>query len=439
MYKVNYFRILMVSLLALAIVACSDDSDNPIDPAPGTASVRVIHTSYDAPAVDILVDDNIAFSNLDYGAASVYADVEAGTRNIKVVPTGETAPIVIEADLDLQDGQEYTVYAVDQLSAINAIVSADDRTPNNNKARVRLIHTAPDAPSVDIKLDSGSGPAVFSDIPFKTASDYIEVDAGTYTFVVTPTGANDEVVVFDPIAVENGVSYTVVAHGTLDATDAFPFAVRVFIDNDTGNAFADLTTDARANVLVVHASPDAPGVDLLVDDTVINTAPLEFPNNTGYLEVNPGTRNIKVNAAGTSTSVIDADVIFAANKNYSVFAADLLNNITPLVFEDDLTAPAAGNAHVRFIHLSPDAPAVDITLTDGTIVFGNYEFKQATAFTPLAAGTYDLQVRVAGTTTVALDLPGIALEEGKIYTVFAKGTLSGTGDAALNAEIILKN
>ena len=155
--------------------------------------------------------------------------------------------------------------------------------------------------------------------------------------------------------------------------------------------------------------------------------------------MNPGTRNIKVNAAGTSTSVIDADVIFAANKNYSVFAADLLNNITPLVFEDDLTAPASGNAHVRFIHLSPDAPAVDITLTDGTIVFGNYEFKQATAFTPLAAGSYDLQVRVAGTTTVALDLPGIALEDGKIYTVFAKGTLNGTGDSALNAEIILKN
>ena len=30
MYRLNYFRILMVSLLALAIVACSDDSDNPI-------------------------------------------------------------------------------------------------------------------------------------------------------------------------------------------------------------------------------------------------------------------------------------------------------------------------------------------------------------------------------------------------------------------------
>jgi hypothetical protein len=128
-----------------------------------------------------------------------------------------------------------------------------------------------------------------------------------------------------------------------------------------------------------------------------------------------------------------------SDKNYSVFAVNSVSNIEPLLIEDDLTAPAQGKAHVRFIHLSPDAPAVDITLTDGTIVFGNRAFKDFTAFTPLDAGTYDLQVRVAGTTTVALDLPGITVESGKIYTVFAKGFLSGSGIQALGAQIIVNN
>ena len=106
---------------------------------------------------------------------------------------------------------------------------------------------------------------------------------------------------------------------------------------------------------------------------------------------------------------------------------------------DDLSAPAAGTAHVRFLHLSPDAPAVDITLTDGTVVFGNKSFRDYTEFTPLTAGSYDLQVRLAGTTTVVLDLPGIALEAGTIYTVFAKGFVNGTGVQALGAEIIVNN
>lgn len=198
---------------------------------------------------------------------------------------------------------------------------------------------------------------------------------------------------------------------------------------------------AQARVQVVHASPDAPGVDILIDNDKVNSSALVFPNNTGYLTVNAGTRNVKVNAAGTTTSVINADVPFEANKNYSVFAINRLANIEALLVEDDLSAPAAGKAHVRFIHLSPDAPAVDITTNTGTVLFGNVAFKSGTAFTPLDAGTYDLQVRVAGTNTVALPLPGITLEAGKIYTVFARGFLTppAGNTNTLGAQIIVNS
>ena len=191
-----------------------------------------------------------------------------------------------------------------------------------------------------------------------------------------------------------------------------------------------------ANVKVVHASPDAPGVDLLLDNNVAGSN-LTFPNNTGYLQVDEGTRNIKVNVSETSTTVIEADLPIEGNKNYSVFAVDAVAKLAPLVIEDNLTSPAAGNAHVRFIHLSPDAPVVDITTTDGTVVFGNYAFKQYSAFAPLQAGSYDLQVRLTGTNTVVLDLSGIAVSDGNIYTVFAKGFVTGTGSQSLGAEIIV--
>ncbi|MDZ4748097.1 MAG: DUF4397 domain-containing protein [Saprospiraceae bacterium] len=193
-----------------------------------------------------------------------------------------------------------------------------------------------------------------------------------------------------------------------------------------------------ANLLVAHASPDGPGVDLLINDDKQNSAALTFPNNTGYLEVETGTRNIKVNVAGTSTTVINADLTFEKDKNYSVFAVDSVSSISAIVLVDDLTTPAAGKAHVRFVHLSPNAPAVDVAVaSSGAVVFGDVVFKEATAFTPLDAGTYLLDVRVAGTGTVALVLPAITLQAGKIYTVFAKGFLNGTGIQALGAEIIV--
>lgn len=191
-----------------------------------------------------------------------------------------------------------------------------------------------------------------------------------------------------------------------------------------------------ANVKVVHASPDAPGVDLLVDDNLAGVN-LTFPNNTGYLSVDEGTRNVKVNIHGTFTIVIEADLTLEADRNYSVFAVDNVQNISPLVIVDDLTPPVSGNAHVRFIHLSPNAPSVDITLSDGTVVFGDYEFKEYSKFTPLPYGSYDLQVRLAGTETVVLDLPGISVSDGNIYTVFAKGLVGGMDMQALGAEIII--
>jgi hypothetical protein len=164
---------------------------------------------------------------------------------------------------------------------------------------------------------------------------------------------------------------------------------------------------------------------------------LVYPNNTGYLQVEAKTNNIKVNVSGTSTSVINADVPFEKNKNYTIFAIDSVSKISPLVLTDDLTAPASGKAHVRFVHLSPNAPAVDVALVGGAVVFGNQLFKGSTAFAPLDAGTYNLEVRVAGTSTVALTLPPITLAAGKIYTVFAKGFLGATGAQALGAEIIV--
>jgi Domain of unknown function (DUF4397) len=179
----------------------------------------------------------------------------------------------------------------------------------------------------------------------------------------------------------------------------------------------------NANVMVIHASPTAPAVDVLVDDKKV-AGPAVFGINTNYLTVKAGTRNVKVNVAGTSTSAINAPVTVAKDKNYSIFAVTDAATITPLVFTDDLTAPAAGKAHVRVIHLSPDAPAVDVAITGGAVLFPALAFKTATAFTPVNAGTYNLEIRAAGATTAVLPIPGVVFTAGKIYTVYAKGYLT---------------
>ena len=138
---------------------------------------------------------------------------------------------------------------------------------------------------------------------------------------------------------------------------AVAFATGCSDDDDNGTG---PTTEAAMRV--VHASPDAPNVDVLVDDAQVLSA-VPYLGSSSYLPVPAGSRNVKVNAAGTSTTVIDADVDLTTGISYTVIAGGLVSEIEPLVLEDDLTAPTAGNVKVRAVHGAPSAPAVDVYVT----------------------------------------------------------------------------
>jgi LPXTG-motif cell wall-anchored protein len=187
----------------------------------------------------------------------------------------------------------------------------------------------------------------------------------------------------------------------------------------------------EARVRVVHASPDAPAVDVWVNGAVaFSNAP--FKGITDYAKLEPGSYQVQVTPTGaTEPIVIDAMLDLATKTDYTVVAVGQLANIEPLVLVDNNSAPAAGKAHVRFVHASPDAPAVDIAVMGGPVLFSNVPFKGTGDYLPVDAGTYDLEARLAGTETVALSVPGVMLEEGKVYTIFAMG-LAG-GEPALTA------
>jgi LPXTG-motif cell wall-anchored protein len=170
----------------------------------------------------------------------------------------------------------------------------------------------------------------------------------------------------------------------------------------------------QARVRVVHASPDAPAVDVWVNGAVaFSNAP--FQGITDYAALDAGSYNVQVSPTGaTEPIVIDADLDLAAGTDYTVVAVGLLADIEPLVLMDNNAAPAAGMA-----------------LTGGPILFSDIPFKGFGDYLPVAAGTYDLEARLAGTETVALSVPGVALEDGNVYTIFAMG-LAG-GEPALTA------
>jgi hypothetical protein len=421
----------MLVLTLAFLSACSDDNSNTglLDETPaGMASVRVTHLSPDAPAVDVWVDGARVLQDVPFRAFSQYLDLDAGEHRVQVTVAGTTEPSVIDATLTLEEGISYTVAAVGLAGdgSITAKVFEDDRSPSSG-AEVRFVHASPDAPAVDITLTDGT--ILFGGVPFGEAGSTIPVGAGSYDLQVRAAGTSTVVLSFGDVALAANTNYTVYAigqlgDGTLDAI--------VSIDAPgTGAATADLDP-ATSEVRVAHLSPDAPAVDIYLDDQMVAVlANVPFKAVSGYLTVGAATANVKVYATGTSANpVIDVDITPLPGRSYTVAATGLLANIAATPFEDDRTAPAAGKTHVRFVHASPDAPAVDVQVAGGPKIFTGTTFRDFAGYSQVDAGMYDLEVRLTSSNALALSVPGVTLNGATNVTIFAIGL---AGDGSLEA------
>lgn len=206
-----------------------------------------------------------------------------------------------------------------------------------------------------------------------------------------------------------------------------------------GASFAvagQVATDAQSQddsyLRVAHASPDAPAVDVYVDNesTLTNVS---FGDVSDYLTLAAGTYNVTITVADDPEAVVfDGNVSLEAREAYTVAATgevseDADTSFEPVVFSDDALTPDENTSAVSVVHLSPDAPTVDITV-EGTnlTVADNVSYQNASEYVNVPAGEYTLEVRqatAANNGTVVTTIP-VTLEGGEVYSAYAVGYLA---------------
>jgi len=174
-------------------------------------------------------------------------------------------------------------------------------------------------------------------------------------------------------------------------------------------------------VRVLHASPDAPAVDIYVNNRLVASS-LAYKGFTNYLPLPAGTYNIKVFPAGKRVNpVIDENVALPDNKILTVAAINELKNIALFPIEDTKMNIPQGKVKVRFVHLSPNAPSVDVRLPNGNDVFTDVEYEEITDYVTVNPGTYTFEVYPTGTDDRVLYVPNVTLKPNRFYTVYAVG------------------
>ena len=428
MKKIYFYLALLLS--SVFLWGCGGSSNNTHQP-----QLRAVHLSPDAPQVDIDVSGNTVLEDVAYRQSSNFLSVPVGSTPLQVL-VANTSTAVIDETLILNTDTKYTVLAVNNVANIEPLIISDNiEKPANGFAAIRVVHAAPSAPEVDVYVtapttDISSQAPLLEDVPFKGISDELEVAAGDYRVRVTL--ANDNNVIYDSgvIGLVSGVEYVAIAAESDSNTS--PIGLTILTDLDS-TPFVN-AEDPRARVRVVHASSDAPLVDIAVDSAnVLEDVP--FAVGSDYLLLPPATYNIDVAAAANSQSVINADLSFSPFTDYTVAAVNTLANIEPLVLQDDNSAPAAGNVKVRLVHAAVSAGSVDVYITaPGTDIAGinptisGFMFKEDSGYLEVPAGDYRVRITLAGTKTVAIDTGSLGLAAGQVRTAFALDPVPGSTD-----------
>lgn len=189
--------------------------------------------------------------------------------------------------------------------------------------------------------------------------------------------------------------------------------------------FDDDDDKRNSSVRVIHASSDAPTVNVRVNsNTVVSGADFK---QAAVLTPRAGNASLAIDGVlpgGDTTTVIEADTSFRFDTSYDVIALGKVGDSTiePLILSDDGSRDSASSVRLRVAHLSPDAQAaaagpVDVYVTaagdalpaEATFTFA---FKESVGPLEVPAGDYQIRVTPAGSDTVVYDSGSVALAAG---------------------------
>lgn len=182
----------------------------------------------------------------------------------------------------------------------------------------------------------------------------------------------------------------------------------------------------NACVLFLNGSADAGPVDLYVDGTLA-TFGAGFGILNEFVPVAAGERQLQIVPSGATpeAAIASGRVELRDGVAYTVAALGAVPQIRASVLPLDTSPLPQGDARIRVVNGSDDAPAIDLAISGGAPLVNDLARGAVSNTRELPAGTYQLEVRRAGANDVLLPLPGTALSPDFSYTFYMIGSVAG--------------
>jgi hypothetical protein len=438
-------KLLYAALAIIVIAGCASEEED----LPGLVKVRLLHASPDAPRINFTVQGPFGegtASAIDYKQGTDFVDVRFGKAVVQVETTrpGGDKFEFETPNLALAEDTNYDVMLVGKIGdeTLDTLVVSNPQTAvPAGVFRMQFAHASPDTADIlvyvtapDALLD---GAPSLGPIRFKSAVAPVENPAGDYQIRVALAS--------DPLN-------AIYDSGSLNFAAGLDLMLTVVSNTATGVAPVSLIAqqegaspprselwdvDTPADLRFVHAAPDAPALDLILDDAMTpDFSAFAFIGFSDYLDLAPGTHNIKVvdSPVPGTVEAINADPVLQIGVAYSIMATGLFANLplAGVLLEDD-NRRIATEAKLRVVNASNIAGTVNVYLAAPGAAIGpeslvpiNLAFQTSTSYISLAEGDYEITLTVAGDPTqVIIDATPVTVVNGGIYTAVAIDSIGG--------------
>jgi hypothetical protein len=313
----------------------------------------------------------------------------------------------------------------------------DPNEQGTGTGELRVVHASPGAPAVDLYL-AGSSTPFATNLAYGESTPYVELQSGTYSIDVRAAGASPTVAALytsPAVRVDTDRRYTAVAAGDVASTDQEDsFRVLPFTES-----FGTPGTDA-ARVRIVHASTDAPTVNLNVGNDggtpeiqnlerfkATDASGLDLPADS-QVQIGVESGGQTLTAFTTPELEVGSDVFIIATGLVSALPRQSTGFSLLTVGQDSVSNFVRQNPTLYAFHGSPDAGPVDIFSGD-TEVADSLDFGEL-ARVQVAPGRYTLDFYPAqpGPSTRPTSAPAASTETpnlvaGQSYLAIAAGEL----------------
>lgn len=355
------------------------------EPMAGNAMIRVIHGAPGAPAVDVYAQGSTEalVEDLAYGQTTAWLELPAGTYDLEIRPAGGSpfdAPVYSTGALELGEGVMVSAVAAGRLGSegddafrvLPLVEGWDDAALG--ETQVRIVHAGSDAPAVSIDVhadgsDEVEGLARFAD----TGAAGVGVPAET-ALQLAIGAAGERVTAFTTPELPEGERLLVVATGLLGKLPRESDGFSLLVVGSQGSLGL-----IRQNPVIyaLHASPDAPEVDLCTGDTVL-ASHLAF-GGLARAQVPPGSYAIDFyaapsNCAGMPVTSDELPELEAGERYIAIATGEIVPEageppLQLVAFREGFDLESPEDAIFNVVHAA-SAPSVDVGLVTGTTIEG---------------------------------------------------------------------